>query len=157
MGCRELFLKSQGHFAIRIMKNLGELRKDLVADGGQFVSQLGPLLGEFVAMLHEASQLRGGWGWWQCPSDQLHFVGDLGTQFQLGVEPVGQAKSITLVSLHHPLGALLHMDPVDGYIQVQQVLFEVFVIVAGVLKQDRGLLNGYQFPNAVDESAEAFP
>src|SRR6266702_7982199 len=80
----------------------------------------------------------------------------LRTQFQLGVEPVGQAKSITLVGLHHPLWALLHMDTVDGYIQVQQVLFEVFVIVTGVLKQDRSLFDRHKFTDSVDESAEAF-
>jgi hypothetical protein len=50
-------------------------------------------------MLHDAAQSRGGWDWWHGPSNQLHFVGDLGTQFQLGVEPVGQAKSIALVGL----------------------------------------------------------
>jgi len=107
-------------------------------------------------MLHEASQLRGGWDWWHCPSNQLHFVGDLGTQFQLRVEPVGQAKSIALVGLDHPFGALLHLDAVDGHIQVQQILVEIFVIVAGVLKQDRGLFDGHKFTDAVYENVEAF-
>jgi hypothetical protein len=48
------------------------------------------------------------------------------------------------------------MDTVDGHIQVQQVLFEIFVLVAGVLKQDRGLFDGHKVTDAVYESAAAF-
>jgi len=58
--------------------------------------------------------------------------------------------------LPHPFGALLHLETGDGPIQVHQVRFEIFVLVAGVLKQNRSLFDGHKFTDVVDESAEAF-
>ena len=106
-------------------------------------------------MLHEAAQLRCRWRWRRSPSDQLHFIRHLGTQFQLRVEPIGQAEGIPLVGLEHPFGPLLHMDAVDSNIQLQQILLKIFVIVPGVLKQDRYLFEGRVLPNAIDKGTKA--
>jgi hypothetical protein len=110
---------------------------------------------EFVAVLHEAAQLRGRWRGRCGPPDQLHFISDLGTQLQLRVEPIGQAEGIALVGLEHPFGPLLHVDAVDRHVQLQQILLKIFVIVPGVLKQDRDLLEGRVLPNAIDKGAKA--
>jgi hypothetical protein len=138
-----------------VAKNLGQLRKDLIANRGSVISQLRRLMREFVAMLHEATQLRCRWRWRCSPSDQLHFIGHLGTQLQLRGEPIGQAEGIPLVGLEHPFGPLLHMDALDGNIQLQQILLEICVIVPGVLKQDRDLFEGRVLPNAVDKGTKA--
>jgi hypothetical protein len=106
-------------------------------------------------MLHEAAQL-GCRGRGRCgPPDQLHFISHLGTQFQLGVEPIGQAEGIALIGLEHPFGPLLHVDAVDRHIQFQQKLLKIFMIVPGVLKQDRDLLEGRVLPNAIDKGTKA--
>ena len=107
-------------------------------------------------MLHEAAQLCCRWRGRCSPSDQLHFISYLGTQIQLRGEPIGQAEGIALSGLEHPFGPLLHMDALDRHIQLQQIWLTIFVIVPGVLKQDRDLFEGRVLPNAIDKGTKAF-
>ena len=103
-------------------------------------------------MLDQSFELRGCLRWRESTSYQLHFVLDLGTQVELGVEPVRQAERIPFISLHHPFGSFLHVDAVDGDIQIQQILLKQAMIMASVLQQNRDLLDGHQLAKTIHES-----
>ena len=92
LRCGELLTERKGGLEVRILEDLSELWKDLIADGGQFVFPSRAFLNEFVAMARQPFELGSSFRWRKSTPDQVQFISDLDATFQLVVEGVRQAE-----------------------------------------------------------------
>src|SRR5215469_14693274 len=107
-------------------------------------------------MLDQSFELRGRLCGRESPTHELHFVLNLGTYFELRVEPVRQTECIPFIGLDHPFGTFLHMNAVDSNIQLEQILLKQPVVMASMFQQYRNLFNGHQLAKMIHEGPKSF-
>src|SRR5262245_18217815 len=91
--CRRVALaRSQRGWRIGIAKHLRQLRKELVADGGELVLASRTLVDQFIPVSHEPFELRSRLRRGQGPTRECTAVHELHPFLQLVVEVVGQVQ-----------------------------------------------------------------
>jgi hypothetical protein len=106
-------------------------------------------------MPDQSLELRGGLCRGDEASNEVQFVGDLDSQFELAVELVRQRQGIAFVRFEHSCWSTLHVHEVDRDVQFLQILLERAMIVARALHQDEGVFKRAVAADPLEEQAEA--
>src|SRR6266699_2615913 len=153
---REALANGQGGGKVGIFQDLDKLRKNLVADRGQLVFASGAFDGQFLSMLHHATQLRGSFRWRSQTTNGLHGIAHLNTLLQLIEQEVSQAQRIPLVRFEQALLALLDVHHVDRKIQLLQIVEQRPMVVASHFHDHIHLGQRHIATDAVDQAPKPF-
>src|SRR5579885_352788 len=128
------FAQREGRGRVYVPKDLLQFGKQFISDGGQLVFALRRLAHQFLPVLHQAAQKRGGGRWWDNRAGALGLIQHGDMQLDLMVQEDGQCLRVTLICLG-ARDVFAHMDTVDSNSLLMQELFERRPIVAGALHQ----------------------
>src|SRR5439155_24119317 len=154
--CREPLTESKGKERVWIFYDLCQFREDLITDCGQLILPLGTLVDQLISVADQPLELSCGLCRRDYTLDQLQFVGDLDSQFQLTVELISQGQSISFVGFEHPCWTALDMHEVDGNIQFLQVLFQSSMVMPSPLHEDKNVFERSQGTKTFNEHAKPF-
>src|SRR6266496_1894476 len=145
----------KGNLPIGVFHHSDQFWEQFITNSRELVFPASALMNQFIAVTDQSSQLSCWLCWRDHTADQLPFVGDLHSQFQLIVELIRQGQGISFVGFEHPGRPTLHMHDVRRDVQFLQVLFECAVIMAGAFHQHKEVLQWSQAAYALNEQAEA--